>query len=138
VPLLELHPRKVRLLELLEAGRSSREIAKEFATSHRTIEMHTASLMNKLDVHNIADLVAAWRRFHEPDRPDRIQVPEIGPQTSGTRRCMSPGCAYEGRWLRATMVPNQDGKFICVGCYSVYEPRDVIDPGNEDYQRYVR
>ncbi len=37
------------------------------------------------------------------------------------------------------MRPLRNGKFSCTGrgCHSVYEAREVIDRGNEDYRIYV-
>src|SRR5687767_8245584 len=94
----ELNPKQVRLLELLEAGRSTGEIAREFVMSQRTIGMHIVRLMQIVDVSSQSELVASWRRTHEPDHPERIHLAEIGPSTKGTRRCMSPECEYGGRW----------------------------------------
>jgi DNA-binding CsgD family transcriptional regulator len=135
---LTLTPHQVRLLERLEAGRSTLEIAEEFGTRQRAIQAQVVSLMQTLEIGNRSELVSTWRRSHEPDHPERVRLPDIGAHTEGARRCTNPECQYGGRWVRGTMVPNQDRKFICVGCYAVYEPRDVIDPENEDYQQYVR
>ena len=37
------------------------------------------------------------------------------------------------------MAELKNGKLLCRGrgCHSIYEPREVIDPENEDYRIYV-
>ena len=38
------------------------------------------------------------------------------------------------------MTRLKNGKFLCNGhgCHTVYEPAQVIDPGNDDYKLWVR
>lgn len=53
-----LTPREMQVLELICAGRSSREIATALNLSVNTVSVHRANIMNALDVHKTAELVA--------------------------------------------------------------------------------
>jgi hypothetical protein len=66
-------------------------------------------------------------------------LPEVSPRTKGARRCTNPNCEFGGRWVARKMVRLKNGKWLCTGrgCHSVYEARDVIDPGNDDYRLWV-
>ena len=55
--LAELTPRERQVMELVVAGLHNREIAPRLGISVRTVEVHKARLMAKLDVDNVADLV---------------------------------------------------------------------------------
>jgi DNA-binding CsgD family transcriptional regulator len=48
---------EVRILRLVIEGKSSKEISGLFHRSIRTIEVHRASIMHKLGVDNLVDLV---------------------------------------------------------------------------------
>ena len=52
-----LSPREREVMELVVNGRHNREIAVELAISVRTVEVHKARVMAKLDVTTVADLV---------------------------------------------------------------------------------
>lgn len=52
-----LTPREKAVLTSLVAGRSNKEIAREMGISHRTVEVHRASLMTRLGVRNLAEAV---------------------------------------------------------------------------------
>ncbi|MCF4150760.1 response regulator transcription factor [Dethiosulfovibrio sp. F2B] len=52
----ELTPREWEILQLVAEGRSTREIASSLNLSSKTVENHRQSVMNKLDLHNVADL----------------------------------------------------------------------------------
>lgn len=56
-PLEQLTPRQREILQLIAEGRSSKEIAAVLDTSVKTIESHRASLMARLDIHDVAGLV---------------------------------------------------------------------------------
>ncbi len=56
-PLEQLTPRQREILQLIAEGRSSKEIASVLDTSVKTIESHRASLMARLDIHDVAGLV---------------------------------------------------------------------------------
>jgi len=55
--LAELTPREREVFELVVMGRHNREIAPQLNISVRTVEVHKARLMAKLNVDNVADLV---------------------------------------------------------------------------------
>lgn len=55
--LTTLTPREREVLDLVVSGHHNREIAAMFAISHRTVEVHKARLMDKLQVNSVADLV---------------------------------------------------------------------------------
>ena len=51
-----LTPREREVLQLLVEGRSTKQIAYELEVSIKTVESHRYRVMEKLDLHNIADL----------------------------------------------------------------------------------
>jgi len=51
-----LTPREREVLQLIAEGQSNRDIAEELYLSVKTVETHKAHLMEKLDLHNTADL----------------------------------------------------------------------------------
>jgi DNA-binding NarL/FixJ family response regulator len=53
----ELSPRQRDVLAMLAAAKSTREIAAHFGVSTKTVESHRSSVMEKLDIHDIATLV---------------------------------------------------------------------------------
>ena len=58
-----LSKRERQVLALIVAGKSSKQIAAELGISFKTAVTHRASLMGKLDVHEIASVVReAFRR----------------------------------------------------------------------------
>lgn len=57
----KLSPREQEVLELLVRGLTNKQVAKELAISHRTVEVHRAHLMAKLEVGSFAELM---RRLH--------------------------------------------------------------------------
>ena len=52
-----LTPREREILDLVAAGRSTKEIARALDVSPRTVETHRANLMQKLGLHNTAEIV---------------------------------------------------------------------------------
>lgn len=50
--------REMQVLTMIVAGKSNKEIAAELFLSPKTVDKHRTSLMNKLDVHSIAQLMA--------------------------------------------------------------------------------
>jgi DNA-binding NarL/FixJ family response regulator len=52
-----LTPRQREILQLIAEGRSSKQIAQMLDASVKTIESHRASLMERLDIHEVAGLV---------------------------------------------------------------------------------
>lgn len=53
----ELTPRQREILQLIAEGKSSKQIAQVLDTSVKTVESHRASLMSRLDIHDVAGLV---------------------------------------------------------------------------------
>lgn len=52
-----LTPRELEVMNHVVSGRHNREIASALGISARTVEVHKARMMDKLDVSNVADLV---------------------------------------------------------------------------------
>jgi two-component system response regulator FixJ len=52
-----LTPREKAVLTALVGGLSNKEIARELGISHRTVEVHRASLMTRLGARNLAEAV---------------------------------------------------------------------------------
>lgn len=63
-----LTPREREVMAQVVAGRHNREIARQLAISPRTVEVHKARLLAKLQVGSIADLVRLSLRAAEKDR----------------------------------------------------------------------
>ncbi|MDH5234892.1 MAG: response regulator transcription factor [Gemmatimonadota bacterium] len=59
-----LTAREREVLQLLAEGRSSKEVAAGLRVSTKTVEVHRANLMRKLDLHSVADLVRWAVRHH--------------------------------------------------------------------------
>lgn len=55
-PVEKLSDREREVLQLLAEGKSTKEIADILFVSVKTIETHRQQIMNKLDIHNIAEL----------------------------------------------------------------------------------
>ena len=55
--LASLTPREKEVMHLVVSGRHNREIAEELRISARTVEVHKARVMEKLQVESVADLV---------------------------------------------------------------------------------
>jgi DNA-binding NarL/FixJ family response regulator len=53
----QLTPRQREILQLVAEGKSSKQIAQLLNASIKTIESHRASLMERLDIHDVAGLV---------------------------------------------------------------------------------
>jgi DNA-binding NarL/FixJ family response regulator len=56
-PIDRLTDREREVLQLIAEGKSNQAIAQELNLGVRTVETHRANLMNKLDLHNVADVV---------------------------------------------------------------------------------
>ena len=55
-PLASLTPREREVLQLLSEGKSTREIANKLVVSVKTVETHRRQMMEKLNVHSVAEL----------------------------------------------------------------------------------
>ncbi|MGI0483841.1 response regulator [Pantanalinema rosaneae CENA516] len=56
-PLEQLTPRQREILQLIAAGKSTKEIAEELFISTKTVETHRVQLMERLNIRDIAGLV---------------------------------------------------------------------------------
>lgn len=66
--LARLTPREREVMELVVAGRHNREIAEALDISARTVEVHKARLMTKLQVEGVPDLVRLSLTGHSGNR----------------------------------------------------------------------
>jgi len=57
VPLPQLTPREIEVLQLIAQGKSNKEIATILRLSANTVSVHRANLMQALGIHNTAELV---------------------------------------------------------------------------------
>ncbi|WP_087873031.1 helix-turn-helix transcriptional regulator [Arthrobacter globiformis] len=66
-----LTPREQEIVEFVQSGRSTRDIARALSLSARTVEGHLYRIFAKLGVSSRADLLAleAWPRFAQDDSP---------------------------------------------------------------------
>ena len=53
---IQLTPRERDVLRLITKGRNTKEVASELYVSAKTIETHRQNIMNKLGIHNVAEL----------------------------------------------------------------------------------
>ena len=51
-----LTPREREVLQLMAEGKSTKEIAYSFNLSVKTVEVHRQRIMEKLDIHSVAEL----------------------------------------------------------------------------------
>jgi DNA-binding NarL/FixJ family response regulator len=56
-PAERLTPRQREILQLIAEGQTTKEIARTLTLSVKTVEMHRAQLMERLDIHDVAGLV---------------------------------------------------------------------------------
>ena len=61
-----LTPREREVLELVVAGRLNKQIAAALGTAEKTVKVHRASMMRKMQVDSLADLVRLWTRTRSP------------------------------------------------------------------------
>ena len=66
-PLSNISPREKEILQLIAEEHTSSEIAKLLFISEKTVEKHRASLMEKLNVRNLAGLVRLAVKYHLVD-----------------------------------------------------------------------
>ncbi len=62
-----LTPREREVIALVVTGKSNKEIARQLAISHRTVETHRARIMEKMAANSLASLVAMATTFGIPD-----------------------------------------------------------------------
>jgi FixJ family two-component response regulator len=61
-----LTPREREVLQLVVAGRLNKQIAAELGTAEKTIKVHRARMMQKMQVDSVAELVRSWTAFRQP------------------------------------------------------------------------
>ncbi len=64
--LAALTPRELEVLDLMVAGKKNRQIAEELGISTKTLDIHRANLMRKMQTKAVADLVR-WRLMERAD-----------------------------------------------------------------------
>ena len=74
--LASLTPREREVLDLVSGGASNKVIARELEISPRTVEIHRANMMNKLEASHPADAVRL--RFEASVGQGPLAYPEIG------------------------------------------------------------
>jgi DNA-binding NarL/FixJ family response regulator len=55
-PLQLLSPRQTEVLRMVAEGKSTKEIARELGLSPKTVDIHRAQIMQRLDIHDVAGL----------------------------------------------------------------------------------
>jgi FixJ family two-component response regulator len=55
-----LTPREMDVMKLVVVGESSKSAGKQLGISSKTVDIHRASVLKKLKVKNIAELIQAW------------------------------------------------------------------------------
>jgi FixJ family two-component response regulator len=66
IRLAALTPREREVLELVVAGRLNKQIAAALGTAEKTVKVHRASMMRKMQADSLADLVRIWTRTRSP------------------------------------------------------------------------
>jgi FixJ family two-component response regulator len=61
-----LTPREREVLELVVAGKLNKQIAAALGTAEKTVKVHRASMMRKMQADSLADLVRVWTRTRSP------------------------------------------------------------------------
>lgn len=61
-----LTPREIEVLDLMVSGRKNRKIAEELGISTKTLDIHRANIMRKMQTKTVADLVR-WRLVNQAD-----------------------------------------------------------------------
>jgi len=64
----ELTPREIQVFERVASGMLNREIASELGTSEQTVKLQRASVMRKLGVESLANLVRLYEQYREARR----------------------------------------------------------------------
>ena len=65
-----LSPRETEVIAKVAAGLTNKEIARELGTSHRTVEIQRAHLMERMQAKSLADLIRMYLTVH-PDPGSR-------------------------------------------------------------------
>ncbi|ORM70178.1 response regulator transcription factor [Pantoea rwandensis] len=60
-----LSARESEVMQLMIAGQTSKEIARDLSLSPRTVEAHRAAVLAKLEMDNLAQLIHAWQQLNQ-------------------------------------------------------------------------
>jgi FixJ family two-component response regulator len=60
-----LSARESEVMQLMIAGQTSKEIARDLSLSPRTVEAHRAAVFAKLGLNNLAQLIHAWQQLNQ-------------------------------------------------------------------------
>lgn len=60
-----LSARESEVMQLMIAGQTSKEIARDLSLSPRTVEAHRAAVFAKLELNNLAQLIHAWQQLNQ-------------------------------------------------------------------------
>src|SRR5262249_33393020 len=92
--LCTLTPREREVLAGVVAGKLNKQIAAELGTAEKTIKVHRARMMRKMEVASLAELVRAWTVTQPPPAAARPRSNAAGAfltRRAGSRRlCSSP------------------------------------------------
>ena len=69
----QLTPREREVMELVVAGKTTKEISRRLGASVRTIETHRGRLMRKMEIKSVAELASLAARFDLGSTPDRVE-----------------------------------------------------------------
>ena len=75
-----LTPREREVMDRIVTGLSNKEIARELAISHRTVDAHRAGVMRKMDVGSLAELAARAVAADGERVPDATRGSVAGPE----------------------------------------------------------
>jgi DNA-binding NarL/FixJ family response regulator len=81
-----LTERENQIVQLIAAGRTSRQISDLFHISARTVEAHRSSIMKKLGTHSIAELIRWEMQGRGAASPPRRPEDDGGPGETGALR----------------------------------------------------
>jgi two-component system response regulator DctR len=76
--LARLTPREMEILEHIKSGKSSKHIARELGISPKTVDVHRAHIMRKLNIHHAVELggLSDTRPRLEPE--NQVDIPSVG------------------------------------------------------------
>lgn len=66
-PLSQLSAQEQRILALIAAGRTNREIAAEVFLSDKTVKHYVSAILSKLQLSRRSEAAAVWARTHRPE-----------------------------------------------------------------------
>ncbi len=71
--LSRLTPREVEVVRLVARGLLNKQIASELGTVEKTVKVHRARALTKLEINSVADLVRLLERAHIPPVSDAVE-----------------------------------------------------------------